>query len=208
MQKRLWSPSLTSSSGKSSLLLALLRLIEIDSGNIIIDGLDLRTIPRETIRTNMIAIAQEPFVMSETVHVNAGPSRTHPDSAIIMALSKVHLWDAISARGGLDAEMKSQPLSQGQQQLFSLARAMLRTGRILVLDEATSNVDAGTDLLMQRVIREEFANHTIMTVAHRLDTIVDSDVIVVLEGGQVAEFGEPSVLLETEGSQLRELHGV
>jgi ATP-binding cassette, subfamily C (CFTR/MRP), member 1 len=207
MQKRLWSPPLTSSSGKSSLL-ALLRLIEIDSGTIVIDGLDLRTIPRETIRTNMIAIPQDPFVMSETVHANADPSRTHPDSAIITALSKVHLWDAISARGGLGAEMKSQPLSQGQQQLFCLARAMLRTGRILLLDEATSSVDAETDLLMQRVIREEFANHTIVTVAHRLDTIVDSDIIIVLEGGQVAEFGKPSVLLETEGSKLRELHGV
>jgi ATP-binding cassette, subfamily C (CFTR/MRP), member 1 len=106
-----------SSSGKSSLLLALLRLIEIDSGTIIIDGLDLHTIPRETIRTNMIAIPQDPFVMSETVHINADPSRTHPDFAIITALSKVHVWDTICARGGLDAEMKAQPLSQGQQQL-------------------------------------------------------------------------------------------
>jgi ATP-binding cassette, subfamily C (CFTR/MRP), member 1 len=94
--------------------------------------------------------------------------------------------------------MEAQPLGGGQQQPFCLARAMLRTGRILVHDGATSNVDAETDLLMQRVIREEFADFT----------IVDPDLFVVLGGGQVAEFGKPSVLLETEGSRLRELHGV
>jgi len=108
-------------------------------------------------------------------------------------------------RGGLDAQMKAQPLSQGQQQLFCLARAMLRDSRILVLDEATSNVDQETDTLMQRIIRREFAQHTIITVAHRLDTIADADVVAVLSEGRLVEFGKPEELLARQ-SRFRELH--
>ncbi|OCK85970.1 putative multidrug resistance protein [Lepidopterella palustris CBS 459.81] len=192
-------------SGKSSLLLALFCLLELDSGTIFIDGIDLRTIPREVIRTRMIAIPQDPFVLSSSVRTNADPAGAATDAAIISALDKVQLWDSIQARGGLDAQMKAQPLSQGQQQLFCLARAMLRESRILVLDEATSNVDQETDALMQRVIRKEFARHTIVTVAHRLDTIADADVVAVLSEGRLVEFGKPEELLAKQ-SRFRELH--
>lgn len=123
------------------------------------------------------------------------------------ALTKVGLWSILSERGGLDAEMIANPLSQGEQQIFCLARAMLKTqGRILVLDEATSNVDAETDQLMQRLIREEFKGYTIITVAHRLDTILDSDRIVVLDAGRVVEVGAPAQLLAGP-SAFRELSG-
>jgi ATP-binding cassette, subfamily C (CFTR/MRP), member 1 len=192
-------------SGKSSLLLSLFRLIEFDSGTIVIDGIDLRTLPREVIRTRMIAIPQDPFVLSESVRVNANTSGEATDNSIISALEKVQLWDSIQARGGLDAQMKSQPLSQGQQQLFCLARAMLRRSRILVLDEATSNVDTETDQLMQRIIRKEFSQHTIITVAHRLNTILDSDVVAVLHEGRLVEFGPPGELL-SKPSLFRDLH--
>lgn len=192
-------------SGKSSLLLALFRLLELDSGTIFIDGIDLRTLPREVIRTRMIAIPQDPFVLSSSVRANADPAGAAADAAIIDALKKVQLWDSIHARGGLDAQMKAQPLSQGQQQLFCLARAMLRDSRILVLDEATSNVDQETDTLMQRIIRREFARHTIITVAHRLDTIADADVVAVLSEGRLVEFGKPEELLARQ-SRFRELH--
>jgi len=100
----------------------------------------------------------------------------------------------LDGRGGLDAEMMSNQLSQGQGQIFCLARAMLRTKNgkgILVLDEATSNVDAETDQLMQRLIREEFSGYTIITVAHRLETIRDSDWVAVLDEGRLIEWGRP-----------------
>jgi ATP-binding cassette subfamily C (CFTR/MRP) protein 1 len=101
--------------------------------------------------------------------------------------------------------MKSQPLSQGQQQLFCLARAMLRKSKILILDEATSNVDSETDALMQQIIREVFAQNTIITVAHRLKTISDSDMVAVLHEGKLIEFGPPSELLQRP-SMYRDLN--
>lgn len=186
---------------------SLLRLLDLDSGTIVIDGLDVQDLPREILRTRMIAIPQDAFIMNSSVRINADPSCLLLDSQIIAALTKVKLWSIISTRGGLDENMKSQPLSHGQQQLFCLARAMLRTSKILILDEATSNVDRETDLLMQRIIREEFAQHTILTVAHRLDTIVDSDMVAVMDAGRLVEFGEPKELLAREDSHFRSLHG-
>jgi ABC-type multidrug transport system fused ATPase/permease subunit len=193
-------------SGKSSLLLSLFRLIEITGGKIEIDGLDLATLPRETVRTRLTAIPQDPFVLSSSVRENADPSGSSKDEAIIESLKKVQLWSIIESRGGLDAQMKAQPLSHGQQQLFCLARAMLRESKILVLDEATSNMDAETDTLMQRIIRKEFSGHTIVTVAHRLNTIEDSDVVAVLDGGRLAEFGSPVELLARKESLFKQLH--
>jgi len=193
-------------SGKSSFLSTLLRLLDLDSGSIVIDGQDLSTLPREVVRTRMIAIPQDPFILSESTRLNADPGGKVSDDKIIAALTKVNLWSVIEPRGGLDENMKSQPLSHGQQQLFCLARAMLRTSKILILDEATSNVDRETDQLMQRIIREEFQGHTIITVAHRLDTIEDSDMVAVLDAGALVEFGNPKALLAKD-SFFKSLHG-
>lgn len=168
--------------------------------------MDLRTLPRDVIRLRITAIPQEPFILSGSVRLNADPSGTVSDDRIIDALTKIHLWSVIEARGGLEIDLMSRPLSQGQQQLFCLARALLRKSRVLILDEATSNVDTETDQLMQRVIRQEFKHHTIITVAHRLNTIMDADRVAVLDNGRLVEFGEPRELLERE-SMFRELHG-
>ncbi|KAL2071871.1 hypothetical protein VTL71DRAFT_13106 [Oculimacula yallundae] len=179
-------------SGKSTLLSVLLRILDTTSGTILIDGIDLSVVPRDIVRSRIVTIPQEPFILSGSVRFNADPTSTSTDESIIAALSKVGLWDILSARGGLDAEMTANPLSQGQQQIFCLARAMLKSNaKILVLDEATSNVDAETDRVMQRIVREEFKDFTVMTVAHRMDTIMDSDRIAVLDGGRLVEFKEP-----------------
>ncbi|GIJ86756.1 hypothetical protein Asppvi_005651 [Aspergillus pseudoviridinutans] len=191
-------------SGKSSLLSALFRMIELRSGSITIDGIDLNNISRLEVRSRLIAIPQDPFLLPGTVRFNTSPDETVADNQIIKALKKVGLWEHVQKRGGLDTDIDILALSHGQQQLFCLARAMLRPGTILVLDEATSNVDWGTDEVMQRVIREEFANKTIITVAHRLRTILDSDLVVVLGEGRILEAGHPGELLASPG-HFREL---
>lgn len=194
-------------SGKSSLILTLLRLVEIESGTIVINGIDISKVPREEIRTRIIAIPQDPFIFNDTVRFNADPFALATDEEIISALVKVQLWSVMEPRGGLDTQMKLQPLSQGQQQLFALARAILRKekSKILVLDEATSNVDPKTDKLMQRIIRDQFGTHTIITVAHRLDTIADADVVAVLDSGRLAEFGSPDELLKLDDGAYKKL---
>lgn len=212
-----------------------MRLIELESGSITIDGLDLSTLPREKIRASLIAIPQDTFVLNDSIRLNVDPSGTVSDEEIIAVLEKVQLWNVIKSRGTggsrasgsntaapsgtvtptneettdgasrpkkeevdhLEAPLKDSPLSHGQFQLFGLARALLLKyrSRILILDEATSNVDAKTDELMQRIIREEFAKHTILTIAHRLDTIRDADTILVMDKGKLLEVGTPDELL-------------
>ena len=110
----------------------------------------------------------------------------------------------------LDMLMSSRPLSHGQQQLFSLARAILMRafrGNIVLLDEASSSVDADTDKYMQQIIREEFRDHTVLTIAHRLETILDSNVVMVMDVGRLVEFGSPDDLMEKEDGFFRKIHG-
>jgi ATP-binding cassette subfamily C (CFTR/MRP) protein 1 len=187
-------------------LLTILRLLDIETGDITIDSQSLSTIPRSLLRTRLIAIPQDPFLISSTVRLNADPSTILPDSAIIEALTKVHLWSLISSRGGLDEQMTTHPLSHGQQQLFCLARAMLRKSKVLILDEATSSVDKETDGLMQKLLRDEFGGCTVLVVAHRLDTIEDADLVVVMDNGVIAEVGKPQELL-AQDSLFKQLNG-
>jgi ABC-type multidrug transport system fused ATPase/permease subunit len=134
----------------------------------LIDGVDLRTVPREIIRQRLVAILQDPFILPGSVRSKADPLGAAADEEITSALKKIGIWSALESRGGLDAVLQDQPLSQGQQQLFCLARAMLRKSRVLILDEATSSVDSETDQVMQKVIKEEFKGWTIISVAHRV----------------------------------------
>lgn len=197
---------LLKSSGKSSLLGTLLRLLEIDSGTILIDDIDLSTVPRETIRSRLVAIPQRPLIISGTARVNVDPKGLHSDTDMVAALERVGLSSWLAERGGLDANLTMDSMSQGQQQLLALARASLRSGSVLLLDEATSNMDTETDGIIQRVVRERFASWTVVTVAHRLNTIMASDVIVVMDGGRIVEVGEPNELLQ-KGGRFADLIG-
>jgi ATP-binding cassette subfamily C (CFTR/MRP) protein 1 len=176
-------------------MLALFRLLELTSGTMLISGVDLSTIPRDSIRSRLNAIPQEPYFIAGSMRLNIDPYEANNASELTGVLKKVHLWDAILSSGGLDAKLEVDSLSHGQGQLFCLARATLRKSKIAILDEVTSSVDRKTDELIQRIIKEEFKDCTIIAVAHRLDTILDFDRIAVLERGRVIECNSPAKLL-------------
>jgi ATP-binding cassette, subfamily C (CFTR/MRP), member 1 len=181
-----------SGSGKSSLITTLFRMLEITpESSITIDGIDITTLPRQVVRERLNAIPQEPFFIKGTIRFNADPYGQHTDTAIIAAITKVHLWPLVLSKGGLDAELDAEFFSHGQRQLFCLARAILRKSKVIILDEVTSSADTKSDELMQRVIREEFRDCTIIAVAHRLDTILDFNRDCAVGGGGTEGVGEP-----------------
>ncbi|KAI9928790.1 hypothetical protein MW887_002008 [Aspergillus wentii] len=194
-------------SGKTSMIMSLFRMVELTSGSITVDGMDISKLPRQQIRSCINGVSQDPLLIKGTVRMNADPTGCCFDRDILDALKSVHLLSTIEENeAGLDADIDDLHLSHGQKQLFCLARAILRPGRILVLDEATSNVDTKTDEIMQRVIREKFGNHTIIAIAHNLETIMDYDRIVVLDGGRLVESGSPYTLLTTDDSYFAKLY--
>ncbi|KAF2634043.1 hypothetical protein P280DRAFT_52852 [Massarina eburnea CBS 473.64] len=202
-------------SGKSSLVLSLFRMIEVSSGNITIDSFPLSRLPRQTIRSRLIGLPQDAYLLPGSVRLNADPLKQSNDKAIMQALKEVKLWDIVVNKGDeskythpLDVEVEDLHFSHGQRQLFCLARALLRADKsnLVVLDEATSNLDHASDSHVQKLIRSKFASHTVIAVAHKLDTILDFDKVVVMNQGQLVEYGEPYKLLEREGSWFKSLY--
>lgn len=195
--------------GKSSVLMALFRIAELSEGRIVIDGVDIRTIPLKEARSPISIIPQDPVIFSGTVRSNLDPFGRYSDLQLWDALERAHLNHSVSGmEGKLDAEIaeNGENLSVGQRQLLCLARALLRGNKILVLDEATANIDLETDALVQKCIRKDFANWvTILTIAHRLNTVIDYDRILVLDAGQVMEFDSPSNLLDNPNSYFSQL---
>ncbi|KAE8358078.1 putative multidrug resistance protein [Aspergillus caelatus] len=191
-------------SGKSSFILALLRLVNPSHGSITIDRINIDSISPAAIREALIAVPQDPFTLLGTVRYNADIMAASNDEDITSVLKQVGIWEAIESRG-LDAILEDHPLSQGEQQLFCLARAILkkrtRKGecQVLILDEATSNLDSGTDHRTQQVLKEAFDGCTVVSVAHRLDTISNFDRIAVLDAGRLVEFDTPQRLLARDG---------
>jgi len=203
-------------SGKSSLLLTLFHLTTITSGSVTIDGVDLRTLNPNTLRSRLIAIPQSPELLCGTIRTNLDPTAQLPDAALIAALERVELWPAIQARGGLAAEADQTPFSHGERQLFGLAAALLRrrtlgraagAGGVVALDEISASVDVDTESRILRVVREEFAGWTMVSVAHRLRTIRDCDLVVVMDDGRIVEVGRPRELELVEDSVWRQMIG-
>ena len=215
--------------GKSSLTLALFRFLEAREGSILIDGIDVSKIKLHDLRSRLAIIPQDPVLFSGTVRSNLDAFDEHTDAELRDALERVHLikatglasrdetpeasasgsatptvvatdtntniFNSLSSRiseGGLN-------LSQGERQLLCLARAIVSRPKIMVLDEATSAVDMATDVLIQRSIREEFGDSTLLVIAHRLSTIADFDRILVMSDGRAVEFGSPKDLWEDKG---------
>ncbi|XP_046426432.1 ATP-binding cassette sub-family C member 4-like isoform X2 [Neodiprion fabricii] len=186
--------------GKSSLISALFRLAKIE-GSMQIDDIDTGSICLEDLRARISIIPQDPVLFSGTLRRNLDPFEEFPDRLLWEALDEVELKDAITTgANGLDSRVLKggSNYSVGQRQLVCLARAILRNNRILMLDEATANVDPHTDALIQRTIRTKFASCTVLTVAHRLNTIMDSDKVLLMDRGRMAEYDHPYLLLQNE----------
>ncbi|CAG9461161.1 unnamed protein product [Pedinophyceae sp. YPF-701] len=195
-------------SGKSSLFVMLFRLVEPASGTVYIDGVDYRAMGLADLRSKMAMIPQDPFMFTGTVRTNLDPFEEHTDARIWEAVEAVGLKPAVdNLEAGMDAPVvdSGANFSQGERQLFCLARALLRGSKILMMDEATASVDMETDALIQRAVREKFTDCTVLTIAHRLNTIMDSDRILVMDDGLAAEYREPAELCEDEQSLLSKL---
>lgn len=196
--------------GKSSLTLALFRFLEAQEGSILIDDIDISTIKLHDLRRKLAIIPQDPVLFSGTIRSNIDLFNEFSDGDLEKALRKVHLfqsWLAPPLSASSDPIIPLDTLisaggwnfSQGQRQLLCLARLLIRTPKIIVLDEATSAVDPATDVLLQKSIRENFAESTLLVIAHRISTVADFDRILVMDGGKAVEFGTPKELLDQKG---------
>ncbi|KAI8125134.1 Multidrug resistance-associated protein 1 [Lucilia cuprina] len=189
--------------GKSSLTLSLFRIIEAAGGRILIDGIDIATMGLHMLRSRLTIIPQDPVLFSGSLRINLDPFEVKSDAEIWKALELSHLKAFVkSLPAGLNHEISEggDNLSVGQRQLVCLARALLRKTKVLVLDEATAAVDLETDDLIQKTIRSEFKECTVLTIAHRLNTILDSDKVIVLDKGEISEFDSPENLLNNSQS--------
>lgn len=189
--------------GKSTLVQALFRLLEADSGHILIDDVDIKDLGLHKLRKGMSVINQYPVLFSGcTVRENLDPFNFFSDEQVIDALNDVQMMKAVNDLPlGLNSPVAESGLnfSVGERQLLCLARAMLQKSKVLVLDEPTANVDGRTDKLLQDAVNRSFQGATIISVAHRLDTIIENDLILVLGNGKVLEYGSPSELISLNG---------
>ncbi|XP_023313499.1 multidrug resistance-associated protein 4-like [Trichogramma pretiosum] len=193
--------------GKSSLIAALFRLAKIE-GVIEIDGIDTGKISLEDLRKNISIIPQDPVLFSGTLRRNLDPFNEFSDEQLWNVLDEVELKDAVKqTNNGLENRVhdRGSNYSVGQRQLICLARAILRNNRVLMLDEATANVDPQTDALIQKTIRTKFAPCTVLTVAHRLNTIMDSNKVLVMDKGRLVEFDHPHILLQDKFGEFTSL---
>lgn len=189
--------------GKSSLTLGLFRMLEDYTGDIIIDGVNIHAIGLHDLRQKITIIPQDPIIFSGTLKMNLDPFGVFSDDKLWLALELVNLKSfVLSLENKLYFECSEAGynLSVGQRQLICLARALLRQSKVLILDEATASIDHNTDEFVQKTIRNQFSDCTVLTIAHRLNTIMDSSRILVLDKGEMVEFDSPQNLLnKTDG---------
>jgi len=187
-------------SGKTSLLKLLFRLIPVESGTIEVDGLDISRVNLEVLRSRMTMISQDPVLFAGTLRHSLDPADLYSEEELWEAIVTVGMGNFLGEEG-LEMEISEggSNVSAGQRQLLCMARALVQKTKLLVLDEATSNMDVETDELIQVMLKDKFSDCTVITIAHRLDTIVEYDQVVVLEDGGVAEMGPPSELINVPG---------
>jgi len=194
--------------GKSSLMVALFRICDFDSGRVLIDDVDIASINLRELRRSLAIIPQDPVLFSGPLRENLDPFHEYSDERMWAVLQQVHMAESLRRWGaGLDFEVAEggDNLSVGQRQLICIGRALLKDSKVVVLDEATANVDTATDALIQQTIQQTFAAKTVLVIAHRINTMLHCDRIVVMAAGRVAEFASPSELLARPQSMFAAL---
>ncbi|KAH6555201.1 hypothetical protein KP509_1Z274500 [Ceratopteris richardii] len=195
-------------SGKSTLIQTLFRLVEPTEGRVLIDDLDITKIGLHDLRSNLGIIPQDPTLFEGTLRYNLDPLEQHTDKEIWQVLEKCQLELVVGDRDyKLDATVveNGENWSVGQRQLICLGRTLLKKRSILVLDEATASVDQATEHMIQNTIQAEFADRTVVAVAHRITTVMNSDAVMVLSDGKMIEFDKPSKLLKNPSSVFAKL---
>ncbi|XP_039625641.1 ATP-binding cassette sub-family C member 9 isoform X1 [Polypterus senegalus] len=190
-------------SGKSSLSLAFFRMVDIFDGKIIIDGIDISKLPLHTLRSRLSIILQDPILFSGSIRFNLDPERKCKDDRLWEALEIAQLKNMVKALpGGLDAVVTEggENFSVGQRQLFCLARAFVRNSSILIMDEATASIDMATENILQKVVMTAFADRTVVTIAHRVSSILEADQVLVFSEGILVECDSATNLLAQEDS--------
>ena len=181
--------------------LGLFRVIDICKGSILIDGVDIKAVKLNLLRSRLSIIPQDPVLFEGTVRYNLDPENLKSDPELWSSLEVVQLKDVINeSADGLQTKISEggENFSAGQRQLFCIARAILRDSKILIMDEATASIDMQTDAMIQDVIKTAFSNRTVITIAHRVATILNCDKIIVLSQGQVIEYDTPENLLNSD----------
>ncbi|XP_042142943.1 ATP-binding cassette sub-family C member 3, partial [Ixodes scapularis] len=194
--------------GKSSLVLALLRVLKATEGCIKIDGVDISQVPLRRLRSAVTVIPQDPILVRGSLRDNLDPTRSHTDEELWRALNQAHLGDLVTRHPEqllLQTGDGGSNLSVGQRQLVCLARALIRMPRVLILDEATSQMDGDTDRLIQATLRESFVRCTVLAIAHRIHTVLDYDKILVMSDGSVLEYGSVTQLLSNPATMFRSM---
>ncbi|KAF5201130.1 ABC transporter ATP-binding protein/permease VMR1 [Thalictrum thalictroides] len=195
-------------SGKSTLIQALFRVVEASDGRIMIGGVDISNLGLHDLRSRLSIIPQDPTLFQGTMRTNLDPLMQHSDAEIWQVLNKCHLGEMVRQdQRLLDAPVAEdgENWSVGQRQLICLARVLLHKRRILVLDEATASVDTATDNVIQKTIREETGNCTVITVAHRIPSVIYNDLVLVLDEGNIVEYDSPNELLKDKSSAFSKL---
>jgi len=195
-------------SGKSTLLLSMFRLVEARRGTITIDGVNIFTIGVQQLRSKLGIIPQDPVLFVGDMKYNLDPFGKCTDEELWTALEQVKMKELVEGLSGGLAEPIHEygsNFSVGQRQLICIARALLLKPRILMLDEATASIDSETDALLQHMIRTQFKSQTVITIAHRLDTIIDYNRVMVLKAGRLAEFDTPAALIDQPGGVFAEM---
>ncbi|XP_034445063.1 ATP-binding cassette sub-family C member 8 isoform X2 [Hippoglossus hippoglossus] len=190
-------------SGKSSFSLAFFRMVDMFEGRIVIDDIDIAKLPLQTLRSRLSIILQDPILFSGTIRFNLDPEMKATDEMLWEALEIAQLKPIVKfLPGGLDATVTEggENFSQGQRQLFCLARAFVRKSSILIMDEATASIDMATESILQKVVMTAFADRTVVTIAHRVHTILNADLVIVMKRGIILEYDKPQALLDAQDS--------